>query len=216
MRLGRCYLSNVQINTKSIISTVDTESFLVHYVQTGNGYLRKISNTLFAALLAHIWKLRGKRVVLTNGVFDVIHVGHIKFLEAAKAKGDYLVVGVNSDRAVSILKGPNRPINHEGDRMTVIAALESVDLVVLINDVRVDSFIETVRPSIWCKGSQYTLETLDQGEVAAARLVKAEIALLEMVEGKSTTNVINAIRGEHEAGSPRLSGRRKQPCKAGC
>jgi D-beta-D-heptose 7-phosphate kinase/D-beta-D-heptose 1-phosphate adenosyltransferase len=154
------------------------------------GYLRKISNTLFAALQAHAWKIRGKQVVLTNGVFDVIHVGHIKFLESAKAKGDLLIVGVNSDRAVSILKGPNRPINAQSDRMAVIAALESVDLVVLVNDVRVDILIESIRPSIWCKGAEYTVDTLDKGEVAAARAAKAEIALLEMVRDKSTTSIV--------------------------
>jgi len=158
------------------------------------GYLRKISNTLFAALQAHAWKCRGKRVVITNGCFDIIHVGHIKFLEAAKARGDHLIVGVNSDQAVQTLKGPNRPINSQSDRMAVIAALECVDLVVLINDVRVDTFIETIHPSVWCKGSDYNLGTLDKGEVAAAHRVKAEIALLKMVAGKSTTNLVNQCR----------------------
>ena len=173
------------------------------------GYLRKISNTLFAALQAHVWKCRGKKVVISNGCFDILHVGHIKFLEAAKARGDYLIVGINSDRAVSVLKGPSRPINKQGDRMAVIAALESVDLVVLINDVRVNTFIETIRPTTWCKGASYSIDTLDKGEVAAARRVKAKIALLKLVEGVSTTNVINTIRQQPEGRSPKQCVRRK-------
>jgi D-beta-D-heptose 7-phosphate kinase/D-beta-D-heptose 1-phosphate adenosyltransferase len=154
------------------------------------GYLRKISNTLFAALQAHVWKCRGKKVVISNGCFDILHVGHIKFLEAAKARGDYLIVGINSDRAVSVLKGPSRPINKQGDRMAIVAALESVDLVVLVDSVRVHDFIEAIRPNIWAKGSEYSIDTLDNGEDSAARRVKAEIALLTMVAGKSTTNLV--------------------------
>jgi rfaE bifunctional protein nucleotidyltransferase chain/domain len=178
-------------------------------------YLRKISNTLYASLQAHTWKCKGKKVVVTNGCFDLVHVGHVKFLEAAKARGDYLIVGVNSDRAVSILKGPNRPINKQGDRMAVVAALESVDLVVLVDAVRVNDFIEAIRPSMWAKGSSYTLDTLDKGEVAAARLVKAEIALLKMVQGVSTTDVLNTIRRKSETDRPDKPGSRKQPVKAG-
>jgi len=186
--------------TIPIVSTAECEA-------PSTGYLRKISNTLFAALQAHAWKCRGKKVVVTNGVFDILHVGHIKFLEAAKAGGDYLIVGINSDRAVSILKGPNRPINKQGDRMAVIAALESVDLVVLVDSVRVHDFIEAIQPTIWAKGG-YTDSTLDKGEVEAARRVKAEIALLKLVEGVSTTNVINAIR-QPEGRSTQQRSRRK-------
>lgn len=173
------------------------------------GYLRKISNTLFAALQAHVWKCRGKRIVVTNGCFDILHVGHIKFLEAAKSRGDYLIVGINSDRAVSVLKGPSRPINKQGDRMAIIAALESVDLVVLVDAVRVNDFLDVVKPSIWAKGGDYTTSTLDQGEVEAARRVKAEIALLKLVEGVSTTNVIATIRQQPEGRSPKQCVRRK-------
>ena len=177
--------------------------------RTCQGYLRKISNTLFAALQAHVWKCRGKRVVVTNGCFDLLHVGHIKFLEAAKARGDYLVVGVNSDQAVRVLKGPSRPINKQGDRMAIIAALESVDLVVLVDAVRVHDFIEAIRPNVWAKGSDYTADTLDHGEAMAARRVKAEIALLKLVEGVSTTNVVNAIRQQPEGRRTQQRGRRK-------
>ena len=190
------------LKTKPITTTAECEA-------PAAGYLRKISNTLFAALKAVSLKSRGKKVVVTNGCFDILHVGHIKFLEAAKAKGDFLIVGVNSDTAVRILKGPNRPINLQGDRMALIAALESVDLVVLVNDVRVDSFIEVIRPSVWAKGSDYNVGTLDHGEVMAARRVKAEIALLKIVEGVSTTNVISAIRGQIEASGTRQRSRRK-------
>jgi rfaE bifunctional protein nucleotidyltransferase chain/domain len=189
--------------TPPIASTAECEA-------PNSGYLRKISNTLFAALKAHTLKCRGKRVVVTNGVFDILHVGHVRFLEAAKARGDFLIVGVNSDEAVKKLKGPNRPINHQENRITLIAALECVDLVVLVNDTRVASFIEVIRPSIWAKGSDYSADTLDKGEVAAARYVKAEIALLELVAGVSTTDVIATIRGDNKKGSVKQRGRRKQ------
>lgn len=175
-------------------------------------YLRKISNVLFAALKAHVLKCNHqKTVVFTNGCFDLLHVGHVRFLEAAKERGHYLIVGVNSDAAVKSLKGPGRPINPQSDRMALIAALECVDLVVLINDMRVDSAIEAIRPNVWAKGSDYTIDTLDKGEVEAARIVKAEIALLKLVEGVSTTNVITTIRKRSSSGGTGKPEREAQP-----
>lgn len=174
-----------------------------------SGYLSKISNTLFAALKAHQLKCRGKKVVVTNGCFDILHVGHIKFLEAAKSKGDYLIVGVNSDHAVSVLKGPRRPINKQSDRMALIAALECVDLVVLVDAVRVNDFLDAIHPSVWAKGGDYTKDTLDKGEVEAARRANAEIALLKLVEGVSTTNVIATIRQQPEGCGTQQRSRRK-------
>jgi D-beta-D-heptose 7-phosphate kinase/D-beta-D-heptose 1-phosphate adenosyltransferase len=188
--------------TKFTVTTAECRS-------QASGYLSKISNTLFAALKAHQLKLRGNKVVVTNGCFDILHVGHIKFLEAAKAKGDYLIVGVNSDKAVSVLKGPRRPINKQGDRMAIIAALECVDLVVLVDAVRVNDFLDAIQPTIWAKGGDYTASTLDQGEVEAARRANAEIALLKLVEGVSTTNVIATIRQKHEGGGTQQRSRRK-------
>lgn len=186
--------------------------FTVSEIASGaqaTGYLSKISNTLFAALKAHQLKLRGKKVVVTNGCFDILHVGHIKFLEAAKSKGHYLIVGVNSDTAVSRLKGPSRPINKQADRMAVIAALGCVDLVVLVDAVRVHDFLDAVKPSVWAKGGDYTKDTLDRGEVEAARRANAEIALLKLVEGVSTTNVIATIRQQPEGSGTQQCSRRK-------
>jgi rfaE bifunctional protein nucleotidyltransferase chain/domain len=179
-------------------------------------YPTKISNTLYAALLTHMWKRQGKKVILTNGVFDILHIGHVQFLEAAKARGDYLIVGINSDCAVKTLKGPNRPINHQEDRMAIVAALGCVDLVVLVNDVRVDTFIEIVRPTTWCKGSDYTADTLNHDETMAARRVKAEIALLNLVEGVSTTNVIAAIQRQSKTNGTQKCSRRKQTSTLSC
>ena len=151
---------------------------------------QKIVPLIDAAVRSMTWKAQGRTVVVTNGCFDLLHVGHVKMLENAKTLGSKLIVGVNSDRAVKLLKGKGRPINKEKDRARVIAALQSVDLVVMVDDVRVGDFLEVVRPSVWAKGGDYTLKTLDKGEVKVANRLKAKIALIPPVNGVSTTNVI--------------------------
>lgn len=173
------------------------------------GYTRKIHNLLSAALQATQWQQRGFRVVITNGCFDIIHHGHVKYLQDARKLGDRLIVGVNSDRAVKLLKGPTRPINCQDDRMSVIAAFESVDIVTLVDDTKMCDFIEIIKPDVWAKGGDYTLETLDRSEVSKARQVHAEIALLKLVQGVSTTGVIAAINGATQEKRSSQRSRRK-------
>lgn len=144
------------------------------------------------------WKTQGKTVVLTNGVFDLLHVGHASFLESARKLGEKLIVGVNSDLAVKDLKGDSRPIVPEADRASLVAALEAVDLVVVVNDTRMCNFLEVVGPSIWCK-SGYTIGTLDPREVAIARQHDIAIVLLQTVPGRSTSRVIEQIKSSAEA-----------------
>jgi rfaE bifunctional protein nucleotidyltransferase chain/domain len=110
-------------------------------------------------------RARGKRVVLANGCFDLIHVGHIRYLEGAKGEGDFLVVAINGDRSVALLKGEGRPILDEVDRADLVAALEPVDLVVVFEEETVASVIETLRPDVHCKGTDYTAESVPERDV---------------------------------------------------
>lgn len=133
------------------------------------------------------------RVVITNGCFDLLHVGHIRYLEAASALGDQLVVGVNSDWAVKALKGPGRPVNSTPDRMLVLAALSCVSYVVPVDSVRVDEFIRDMKANVWVKGGDYTLDTLDKGEVAAATEAGTRIEIVPVVVGYSTTSTLTKL-----------------------
>ena len=132
----------------------------------------------------------GQRLVLTNGCFDLLHVGHVRYLQQARQLGDALVVAVNGDESVQALKGAGRPLNSESDRAEVLAALECVDLVTIFPDVRATEVIEATRPVIYVKGGDYTLESLNAEEVAALKEVGAEIKTLPLVPGKSTTSLI--------------------------
>lgn len=135
-----------------------------------------------------------QRIVLTNGCFDLLHVGHVRYLSAAKQLGDILVVGVNSDASVSQLKGADRPINSEADRAEILAALTVVDHVVIFAEMRVSRLITILRPDLYVKGGDYSVDSLDRGEVDALRSVGAEIKILPLVPGRSTTRLIEAIQ----------------------
>lgn len=137
---------------------------------------------------------QGRRLVLTNGCFDLLHVGHVRYLQQARDLGDFLVVAVNGDESVRALKGPGRPLNSESDRGEVLAALERVDFVTIFPSMRATEVIEAVRPAIYVKGGDYTLESLDPDEVAALKKVGAEIKTLPLVPGKSTTRLIERMR----------------------
>src|SRR5216110_1379796 len=123
-------------------------------------------------------KLRaaGKKLVATNGCFDLLHVGHIHYLQAARALGDLLAVGLNGDRSVRELKGAGRPINNERDRAEVLAALECVDLVTIFPQTRATYFISASEPAIYVKGGDYTPETLNAEERAALKKIGAKFA----------------------------------------
>ncbi len=109
-------------------------------------------------------KKAGKRVVLANGCFDLIHVGHVRYLEGSKAAGDLLVVAVNGDRSVASLKGPDRPFMNADERAELVAAMQAVDLVIVFEDETVVSLIETLRPDVHCKGTDYTEQTVPERE----------------------------------------------------
>lgn len=133
---------------------------------------------------------RGQTLVFTNGVFDLLHVGHVRYLAAARTLGDALVVAVNGDTSVRALKGPTRPINCEHDRAEVLAALECVSFVTVFPSVRVTDVAREVRPHIYVKGGDYTVESLNPEERAALEEAGAGIKILPLVPGKSTTGII--------------------------
>ena len=139
-------------------------------------------------------RAEGRRLVLTNGCFDLLHVGHVRYLQEAAALGDSLAVAVNGDESVRSLKGAGRPLNSQEDRAEVLAALACVDSVTVFPETRVTRVIEAVRPAIYVKGGDYTLDTLDPEEVAALRSVGAEIMTLPLVPGKSTSELLERMR----------------------
>lgn len=135
----------------------------------------------------------GRKLVLTNGCFDLLHIGHVRYLEEARQCGDALMVAVNSDISVRELKGPTRPINGELDRAEVLAALRCVDHVTIFAGKRVTEVIRALRPAVYAKGGDYTPETLDPGEKAALDDVGTEIRILQLVPGRSTTTILEKV-----------------------
>ena len=136
----------------------------------------------------------GKKVVLTNGCFDILHAGHVRYLAGAKALGDCLIVGLNSDASVSLLKGPSRPINSQEDRAEVLLGLAAVDYVVIFEEQTAEELVRTIEPDIYAKGGDYTLDNLPE-----ARIVETyggQIAFIPLVEGRSTTNIIRKATGQ--------------------
>ncbi len=134
----------------------------------------------------------GQRIVFTNGCFDILHAGHVRYLEQAKAFGDCLVLGLNTDASVRRLKGPERPINSELDRAEVVSGLRSVDYVVLFDEPTAEELIRKVRPDVYVKGGDYTLETLPEAKIV--QQYGGCVEFIRMVEGRSTTNVIEKIK----------------------
>ena len=137
---------------------------------------------------------KGKTIVFTNGCFDILHAGHVRYLAAAKQLGDILIVGLNGDASVRELKGDGRPLNSQEDRAEVIAGLEAVDYVIIFSEKRVDNLLRQVRPDVYAKGGDYTVKTLDSGEAAALKEIGAKIEILPLVPGKSTSKLVEAIQ----------------------
>jgi len=146
--------------------------------------------------VAERFRASGKRLVFTNGCFDLLHVGHVRYLQAARALGDALLVAVNGDASVRALKGPSRPINCEADRAEVLAALGCVDYVTVFHTERVTELVRTVRPQVYAKGGDYTVESLNPEERNALKEVGAEIRILPLVPGKSTTATLGRMKEE--------------------
>lgn len=138
-----------------------------------------------------LWRARGERIVFTNGCFDLLHAGHVTYLEAARKTGDRLVLGLNTDRSVSALKGPTRPVIHEADRARVLAALEVVDAVILFDEDTPLKLIHALRPDVIVKGSDYTEDQVIGG--AEVKSWGGQVALIPIVPGRSTSGIIEKL-----------------------
>ncbi len=134
----------------------------------------------------------GKYIVFTNGCFDILHAGHVRYLNKAKSFGDCLVLGLNTDASVRRLKGENRPINNELDRAEVMGALKAVDYVVLFDEPTAETLINKVKPAVYVKGGDYTIATLPEAKTVQAN--GGRIEFVNLVEGRSTSAVIEKIK----------------------
>ena len=136
----------------------------------------------------------GKKLVATNGCFDLLHVGHVRYLQAARGLGAALAVGLNGDRSVRELKGSERPINNQADRAEVLAALECIDFVTVFPEMRATQFVLAAQPAIYAKGGDYRSDTLNVEERAALQIVGAEIRIIPFEKGYSTSLLLEQLR----------------------
>ena len=153
-----------------------------------------------AARQAAEWRGRGRRVVLANGCFDLLHVGHVRYLSAARGLGDALVVGLNSDASVRRLKGPGRPVIPADERAELIGALAAVDLVVVFDDDSAEALIARLRPDVHAKGTDYTEESVP--ERAAVLAAGGRVAIAGDPKSHATRDLIAAIIARFGAGPP--------------
>lgn len=140
----------------------------------------------------------GRRVVLTNGVFDLLHTGHLFYLQQARRLGDALIIALNADESVRALKGPTRPIQTEEQRAYALAALACIDAITIFREPRLTAELRALRPDVYCKAGDYTLEKLNAEERRALQDVGAEIRFLPFLPGFSTTTLIARIKAAGE------------------
>ena len=134
----------------------------------------------------------GARLVLTNGCFDVLHAGHVRYLEQARGLGDRLIVGLNSDESVRALKGPDRPVNGEADRACVLGALACVDYVSIFDELTPERLIRLVRPDVYVKGGDYRERGVPERELVTG--LGGQVEVLDLVPGRSTTGLIERVK----------------------
>lgn len=135
------------------------------------------------------------KIAATNGCFDILHVGHVEYLKAAKSFADVLIVGLNSDKSVKMLKGETRPINSHNDRAKVLCALNSVDYVVIFDEQSPIELFKKIKPDIYVKGGDYTIETLPEAKPLLN--LGVDIRFVDFVKGKSTSNIIEKTKSNH-------------------
>lgn len=134
---------------------------------------------------------KGKKIVFTNGCFDLLHIGHIKYLKEAKSKGNFLVVGINADESVKRLKGPTRPIQNEIDRSEILAALEAVDATVIFTEDTPEKLIQQIHPDVLVKGGDWKINQIVGGEFVQS--YGGQVLSLMFIDGKSTTSIVSKI-----------------------
>lgn len=151
----------------------------------------KIKSLKQLAKIAASLKSKGKKIVFTNGCFDILHFGHVYYLEQAKKQGDMLIVGLNSDKSIQRIKGKNRPIVCQKDRARVLAGLESVDYIVIFNEDTPLKTISAIKPDVLIKGSDWQKNSIVGAEVV--RQYGGKTAVIKLAKGRSTTNIIEKI-----------------------
>ena len=172
-------------------ATVTTSELNNKLRNKGNKSSVIVDEPSLQTLLAEI-RANEKKIVMTNGCFDILHAGHVEYLKQAKALGDFLIVAVNDDASVQRLKGENRPVNNLNDRMTVLAGLESVDYLVVFAEDTPARLIAEIKPDILVKGGDYQPD-----EIAGAEAVKnngGEVRIIPLIDGCSTSNIIDRLR----------------------
>lgn len=152
----------------------------------------KILSTSEVSDYLNIWLFQNRKLVLTNGCFDILHVGHLKTFREAKKHGDILIVGINSDQSVRSLKGPSRPIISEKARAELIAALEPVDYVIIFDQYTATELIGLIQPHVYVKGGDYQLENLPEKDII--RKLNTEVIFIPLVPDISTSEIINRIK----------------------
>jgi D-beta-D-heptose 7-phosphate kinase / D-beta-D-heptose 1-phosphate adenosyltransferase len=178
-------LGAATIDPAELILAASTQSTLL---QTG-----RLSEAALQTVVKAV-KAQGKKIVMTSGCFDILHAGHVSYLTAAKALGDYLIVAVNEDVSIKRLKGEKRPIHTLDQRIKVLAGLSAVDWLVSFNDVTPERLIEWIQPDVWVKGSDYQLSELPEAKVV--QRYGGEVKLLDLVQGCSTTAILAALKNE--------------------
>jgi rfaE bifunctional protein nucleotidyltransferase chain/domain len=156
-------------------------------------FREKILNARALPAWREALRAEGRTLAATNGCFDILHAGHVNYLQAARNKADALIVGLNSDRSTTELKGPDRPIHTEADRAAVLAALESVNAVFIFDDLRATSFLQIAQPDIYVKGGDYTVDQLPAEERAIIEAQGGRITVLGHIPGKSSTEIARRI-----------------------
>ena len=173
------------------IVPIELDEVLLNLLQQKHEQLGKTRglDELLPELAAY--RKQGKKIAFTNGCFDILHAGHISYLRAARRTGDLLVVGLNSDRSIRRLKGKDRPVNHESDRVMVLSELESVDYIVVFNEDTPVKLLKSIKPDVLVKGADYRRD-----QVVGGNLVESyggRVELVKLVKGRSTTNIIRKI-----------------------
>lgn len=178
------------------VVTVSNEEVCELLNEGGHGDTAKLKTLEQLQAVTKRLKREGKRVVWTNGCFDILHVGHILYLQEARKQGDVMVVGLNSDASVRENKGPERPVVCEGDRAQVLSALECVDYIIIFDEKTPMPLLEKLQPDVYAKGGDYTVDTIVQAERQLVESYGGSIAIIPGRQGQSTTCIINKIAGK--------------------
>ncbi len=133
-------------------------------------------------------------IVATNGCFDILHIGHVRLLKYAKSLGDWLIVGLNSDKSIKQIKGNSRPINNQDIRKEILLSLKFIDEVIIFNEPNCVDFLKKIKPQIYVKGGDYDLSKMNQEEYKYLKSIRAEIKFFDYIKGYSTTNIIGLTK----------------------